>query len=54
MLMLERLLQHMSGHDGVVFETISEFVDRWKAANPLDQWRAEHPEYAQPGLRGAS
>ena len=54
MLMLERLLQHMSGHDGVVFETISEFVDRWKAANPLDQWKTEHPEYAESGLRGAS
>ena len=54
MLMLERLLQHMSGHDGVVFETIGEFVDRWKPANPLERWAAEHPEYSEPGARGAS
>jgi len=54
MLMLERLLQHISGHGGVVFETISEYVDRWKAVNPLDQWKTEHPEYSQSGLRGAS
>jgi peptidoglycan-N-acetylglucosamine deacetylase len=53
MLMLERLLEHIAGHDGVVFETISEYADRWKAANPLDRWKAEHPEYAQPGTRGA-
>jgi hypothetical protein len=44
----------MSGHDGVAFETISGFVDRWKATNPLDRWRTEHPEYAESGLRGAS
>ena len=38
MLMLERLVEHIAGHDGVVFETISEYVDRWRAANPLDRW----------------
>ncbi len=54
MLMLERLLQHMSDHDGVVFETISESADRWKAANPLDQWKSEHPEYSESGPRGSS
>jgi peptidoglycan-N-acetylglucosamine deacetylase len=54
MLMLERLLEHMSGHDGVAFETIGAYVDRWKAANPLDRWKTEHPEYAQPGPRGAA
>jgi hypothetical protein len=54
MLMLERLLEHMSGHDGVAFETIGTYVDRWKAANPLDRWKNEHPEYAEPGTRGAA
>jgi peptidoglycan-N-acetylglucosamine deacetylase len=54
MLMLERLLEHMSGHDGVAFETISQYVDRWKAVNPLDRWKNEHPEYAEPGTRGAA
>jgi molybdopterin synthase catalytic subunit len=54
MLMLERLLEHMSGHDGVAFETISTYVDRWKAANPLERWKAEHPGYAEPGPRGAA
>ncbi len=54
MLMLERLLQHISAHEGVVFETIGQYVDTWKAANPLDQWSAQHPEYSEPGARGAS
>jgi peptidoglycan-N-acetylglucosamine deacetylase len=54
MLMLERLLDHISGHDGVAFETISTYVDRWKVANPLNRWKAEYPEYAEPGPRGAA
>jgi peptidoglycan-N-acetylglucosamine deacetylase len=54
MLMLERLMEHMSGHDGVVFETIGAYVDRWRAANPLERWKAEHPEFASPGTRGAA
>jgi len=54
MLMLERLLDHIAGHDGVAFETIGAYVDRWKAANPLERWKAEHPEYAEPGPRGAA
>lgn len=53
MLMLERLMQHIAGHDDVAFETLGAYVDRWRAANPLHQWRDEHPEYATPGTRGA-
>lgn len=54
MLMLERLMEHIAGHDGAVFETIGEYVDRWRAANPLDDWKAEHPEHALPGTRGTA
>jgi peptidoglycan/xylan/chitin deacetylase (PgdA/CDA1 family) len=53
-LMLERLLDHISGHDGVAIETISTYVDQWKVANPLNRWKAEYPEYAEPGPRGAA
>jgi hypothetical protein len=40
--------------DGVAFETIGQYVDRWKAANRLDRWKSEHPEYAEPGTRGSA
>ena len=53
MLMLERLMQHIAGHDDTVFETIGEYVDRWRGENPLERWSAEHPAYATPGTRGA-
>src|SRR5262249_11962028 len=38
--MLRELVEHMSGRAGVKFETMGEFVDRWRATNPLDQWKA--------------
>ena len=53
LLMLERLLDHMAGHDGVVFETISTYVERWRAANPFEEWKAGNPSHATPGRRGA-
>ena len=35
MLMLERLIDYFEAHDGVVFESLGDYVRRWKAANPL-------------------
>ena len=49
MLMLERLLEHFSSHDGVVFEPLGDFVGRWRAENPLDRWVSENPLYAGGG-----
>jgi peptidoglycan/xylan/chitin deacetylase (PgdA/CDA1 family) len=36
--MLERLIEHMKGREGVRFEPLIAYADRWKAANPLDEW----------------
>jgi len=41
--MLEELVTYMSSLDGVVFETIGTYADRWKAANPLEAWVAANP-----------
>jgi peptidoglycan/xylan/chitin deacetylase (PgdA/CDA1 family) len=35
MLMLERFIEHLNGHDGVTFRTMGDFVRRWKAAHPF-------------------
>jgi peptidoglycan/xylan/chitin deacetylase (PgdA/CDA1 family) len=43
MLMLERLLVHIDDR-GARFETLRGFATRWKAANPLDAWKASHPD----------
>src|SRR5215218_1565835 len=32
MLMLERLIDHFSGHSGVVFESLGDYAKRWKTA----------------------
>ncbi len=45
MLMLERLIDHFEGKEGVIFETLGEYVERWKPANPLDKWKSENPLY---------
>jgi peptidoglycan/xylan/chitin deacetylase (PgdA/CDA1 family) len=46
--MLERLLHHFEEHEGVVFETLLTYVERWKAENPLEKWKAENPLYVDP------
>jgi peptidoglycan/xylan/chitin deacetylase (PgdA/CDA1 family) len=46
LVMLERLIEHMKDHDGVVFESIGDYTARWKADNPLDQWLAGNPFHA--------
>jgi hypothetical protein len=46
MLMLERLIDYFEGREGVVFETLGEYVERWKADNPLEKWKAANSLYA--------
>ena len=43
MLMLERLIQHFVDK-GAKFETMGEYVDRWKQANPVDIWLKANPD----------
>jgi len=43
MLMLERLIQHFVDK-GAKFETMSEYVDRWKQANPVEVWLKANPD----------
>jgi len=50
--MLERLIEHFKSHDGVVFETMSSYAQRWKEENPLSRWSRENP--AQRGAVAAS
>jgi len=44
MALLDRLLGHMRERDGVVFETLGAYAERWRAANPLESWKAGHPD----------
>jgi peptidoglycan-N-acetylglucosamine deacetylase len=53
MLMLERLIDYFEGHEDVVFETLGEYVKRWKADNPLERWKAANPLYAGDTSRRA-
>ena len=34
-LMLERLIEYMKGHEGVTFKTMSQVATEWKQANPV-------------------
>ncbi|MBX9606050.1 MAG: polysaccharide deacetylase [Gammaproteobacteria bacterium] len=43
-LMLERLLDTFAARDGVVFETMGDYVARWKTANPREAWCAAHAD----------
>jgi peptidoglycan-N-acetylglucosamine deacetylase len=51
LVMLERLISRMAEHDGVVFEPMGVYADRWRAANPLDEWLATRPVHARDGVR---
>ncbi|MEA2627007.1 MAG: peptidoglycan-N-acetylglucosamine deacetylase [Candidatus Binatota bacterium] len=37
MLMLERLIRHFQDHDGVVFASLADYAERWRADNPLGE-----------------
>jgi len=45
LLMLERLLEYFTAHDGVVFEAMGDYAARWKTANPVEQWKIANAEY---------
>jgi peptidoglycan/xylan/chitin deacetylase (PgdA/CDA1 family) len=43
--MLERFIESME-RPGVAFEPLAEAADRWRMANPLEQWLATNPVHA--------
>jgi peptidoglycan/xylan/chitin deacetylase (PgdA/CDA1 family) len=47
--MLEELIVHMQSREDVAFETMVDYADRWKAANPVDDWRVANPERVGAG-----
>jgi peptidoglycan/xylan/chitin deacetylase (PgdA/CDA1 family) len=49
LVMLEQLIEHMASHDGVVFEPMGVYADRWRKDNPLQAWLATNPIHARPG-----
>jgi peptidoglycan-N-acetylglucosamine deacetylase len=38
--MLGELVEHMMSKTGITFTTMGAFADRWRAAHPLEQWKA--------------
>lgn len=46
--MLERLIDYFENHDGVTFETLGEYVERWRARNPLEDWKTANPLRVDP------
>lgn len=43
-LMLERLLDYYASHHELQFETLGDYANRWRAANPLADWIAANPD----------
>jgi peptidoglycan/xylan/chitin deacetylase (PgdA/CDA1 family) len=48
LVMLERLIEHMRSKDGVVFEPMGAFAERWREEHPLEQWLRTNPIHAAP------
>jgi peptidoglycan/xylan/chitin deacetylase (PgdA/CDA1 family) len=48
MLMLERLISYFRSKEGITFETLGAYAERWKRKNPLDEWAASNPLYVDP------
>lgn len=44
MALLDRLLGYMRERDGVVFETLGAYAERWQKENPLEAWKAANPD----------
>jgi peptidoglycan/xylan/chitin deacetylase (PgdA/CDA1 family) len=43
LVMLESLIEHMQARDGVAFEPLGEYAERWRRENPVDRWLAASP-----------
>jgi hypothetical protein len=41
--MLESFIQYMMSKEGVAFERVIDYVERWKQLNPLDSWNVSDP-----------
>ncbi len=44
--MLEGLIEHAAAHEGVAFETLATCEARWRAANPLEEYKARGSVHA--------
>jgi len=49
--MLERLVQSAKSLDGVVFERLGDYAQRWRDEHPLDEWLATDPVHARRRAR---
>jgi peptidoglycan/xylan/chitin deacetylase (PgdA/CDA1 family) len=48
LVMVERLIEAAKALDGVVFEPLVDYAERWRAAHPLEAWLATGPIHARP------
>lgn len=47
LMMLERLIEAIRQKDGIVFGRLDEYSDRWRQANPLEEWLRSEPIQAR-------
>ncbi len=47
LVMVERLIEAAKALDGVVFEPLADYAERWRAAHPLAEWLATGPIHAR-------
>ena len=45
--MLERLIDATRSLDGVAFERVGDFAERWRDEHPIDAWLATQPVHAR-------
>ncbi|AXI80585.1 polysaccharide deacetylase family protein [Peterkaempfera bronchialis] len=45
--MLDGLIEHMKSRSGVVFTRMGEYAEQWRAAHPLEAWKATRPVHAR-------
>jgi peptidoglycan/xylan/chitin deacetylase (PgdA/CDA1 family) len=47
LVMLEKLIEAAKTLDGVVFEPLAAYAERWRSAHPLEEWLATGPIHAR-------
>jgi peptidoglycan/xylan/chitin deacetylase (PgdA/CDA1 family) len=48
MLLLERLIAHFESREGVRFERLIDYAERWKAAHPIEEWKSHDRVHVRP------
>jgi peptidoglycan-N-acetylglucosamine deacetylase len=54
LILLDGLIEYFKSQDGVTFEPLGQYAERWAAENPVDAWLSTNPVHAGASHRASA